>query len=165
MGNQRGRHSTDQRVISGGTGGYASRLLHAQPRLGPLESSSVSALATLRAGFWRCGGSVRPSAPNVRRWNKFLETSGELFKIVGDPIIPLRKVASHCGQAALVSCRVVALLRKWTVWRCREEGGGVRPGWDDRANYRRGSLRAPRSHFPGGMPAVPSMVSAALVAS
>src|SRR5207249_2720037 len=38
--------------------GHASRLVHAQPQLDPLQPASLPMLATLRAGFWRRGGTL-----------------------------------------------------------------------------------------------------------
>src|SRR5712664_2211843 len=49
----------DRRIVPAGAGGHASRLLHAQPELAPLQPASLPILATLRAGFWRCRGTVR----------------------------------------------------------------------------------------------------------
>src|SRR6266704_3744132 len=49
----------DRCLVPAGAGGHASRLLHAQPELDPLQPASLPILATPRAGFWRCRGTVR----------------------------------------------------------------------------------------------------------
>src|SRR4029077_3270677 len=49
----------DRCIVPAGAGGHASRLLHAQPELDSLQPASLPILATLRAGFWRCRGTVR----------------------------------------------------------------------------------------------------------
>src|SRR6266403_5315649 len=48
----------DRCIVPAGTGGHASRLLHAQPELDSLQPASLPMLATLRAGFWRHGGTL-----------------------------------------------------------------------------------------------------------
>src|SRR6266478_4366011 len=59
MGSQCRRCPMDRCIVPAGAGGHASRLLPAQPELDPLQPASLPILATLRAGFWRCRGTVR----------------------------------------------------------------------------------------------------------
>src|SRR5882724_3541628 len=59
MGGQCSRCPMDRCIVPAGTGGHAMRLLHAQPELDLLQPASLPILATLRAGFWRCRGTVR----------------------------------------------------------------------------------------------------------
>src|SRR5215510_2402490 len=58
MGSQCRRCPMDRCLVLAGAGGHASRLLHAQPELDPLQPASLPMLATLRAGFWRSGGTL-----------------------------------------------------------------------------------------------------------
>src|SRR5713101_3003908 len=58
MGSQCRRCSVDRCIVPAGAGGHASRLLPAQPELDPLQPASLPMLETLRAGFWRCGGTL-----------------------------------------------------------------------------------------------------------
>src|SRR6266852_3870452 len=58
MGSQCRRCPMDRCIVPAGAGGHASRLLHAQPQLDPLQPASLLMLATLRAGFWRRGGTL-----------------------------------------------------------------------------------------------------------
>src|SRR2546430_1280330 len=58
MGSQCRRCPLDRCTVPAGAGGHASRLLHAQPQLDPLQPASLPMLATLRAGFWRHGGTL-----------------------------------------------------------------------------------------------------------
>src|SRR5258708_31145199 len=59
MGSQCRRCPMDRCIVPPGAGGHASRLLIAQPELDPLQPASLPMLETLRAGFWRRGGTVR----------------------------------------------------------------------------------------------------------
>src|SRR6266571_5674441 len=59
MGSQCRRCPMDRCIVPVGAGGHASRLLHAQPELDPLQPASLPMLETLRAGFWRSRGTVR----------------------------------------------------------------------------------------------------------
>src|SRR6266849_1444351 len=59
MGSQCRRCPMDRCIVPAGAGSHASRLLPAQPELDPLQPPSLPILATLRAGFWRRGGTVR----------------------------------------------------------------------------------------------------------
>src|SRR5882724_10677151 len=58
LGSQCRRCPMDRCIVPAGAGGHASRLLHAQPQLDPLQPASLPVLATLRAGFWRHSGTL-----------------------------------------------------------------------------------------------------------
>src|SRR6266851_1293066 len=58
MGSQCRRCPMDRCIVPPGAGGHASRLLIAQPELDPLQPASLPMLETLRAGFWRRGGTL-----------------------------------------------------------------------------------------------------------
>src|SRR5882724_13173186 len=67
LGSQCRRCPMDRCIVPAGAGGHASRLLHPQPELDPLQPASLPMLATLRAGFWRRGGTLSCGLRGVNR--------------------------------------------------------------------------------------------------